>query len=190
MDSIMPPPPFFQKVNRHAYILYCTNAFFYLFWLMAKRSHNIHDTFVRESFSDPGRAVAFFERFLPENLVQHFDFKTLTVLNESYINETLKEHFSDLVFEISLKDETSVKTDVVLLFEHKSSPDRNVLFQVGHYMFAHWTKCLAEKGEPKPILPLIYYQGKKNWKVGHLPDLFKNYPKEIKNYCQYSTTSL
>jgi len=149
---------------------------------MAKRSHNIHDIFVRESFSDPERAVAFFERFLPENLVQHFDFETLSVIKESYINETLQEHFSDLVFEVSLKADTAVKTDVVLLFEHKSSPDRNVLFQVGHYMFAHWAKCLSEKKEPKPIIPVIYYQGKRKWKVGSLSDLFINHPKEINDY--------
>jgi predicted transposase/invertase (TIGR01784 family) len=149
---------------------------------MAKRPPNIHDTFVRESFSDPKRAVAFFEQFLPESLAQHFDFKTLVVLKESYINETLEEHFSDLVFEVSLNTDTSVKTDVVLLFEHKSSPDRNVLFQVGNYMFAHWIKCISEKKVPKPIIPVIYYQGRKNWEVGSLPKLFKNHPKEIIEY--------
>ncbi|WP_162344022.1 Rpn family recombination-promoting nuclease/putative transposase [Cyclobacterium salsum] len=149
---------------------------------MAKRYHNIHDAFVRESFSDAERAVAFLECFLPEKLVKHINFESLTVLKETYINEALKEHFSDLVFEVSLKSDNSVKTDVVLLFEHKSSPDRNVLFQVGYYMFAHWTKCLTENKEPKPIIPIIYYQGKKNWKVGNLSDLFKNYPEEIRNY--------
>jgi hypothetical protein len=56
---------------------------------MAKRHPNIHDTFVRESFSDPQRAAAVFECFLPPNLVQHLDFSTLAVLKESYINETL-----------------------------------------------------------------------------------------------------
>jgi predicted transposase/invertase (TIGR01784 family) len=149
---------------------------------MAKRPPNIHDTFVRESFSDPERAAAAFERFLPQNLTQYFDFSTLVVLKESYINETLQEHFSDLVFEVSLKTDTSVKTDIVLLFEHKSSPDRNVLFQVGHYMFAHWVKYLSENKQPKPIIPVIYYQGKKNWNVGNLADLFKNYPKEVSDY--------
>lgn len=149
---------------------------------MAKRSNNIHDIFVRESFSDVERAVAFFERFLPETLVKHFNFESLTVLKETYINETLKEHFSDLVFEVSLKSDNSVKTDVVLLFEHKSSPDRNVLIQVGYYMFAHWTKCLSENKEVRPIIPIIYYQGKKGWKVGNLSDLFKNHPKEINDY--------
>ena len=149
---------------------------------MAKRYHNIHDIFVRESFSDSERAVAFFERFLPETIVNHLNLETLTVLKETYINETLKEHFSDLVFEVSLKSDNSVKTDVVLLFEHKSSPDRKVLFQIGYYMFAHWTKCLSENEEPKAIIPIIYYQGKKNWKVGNLSDLFKNYPKEVKDF--------
>jgi len=149
---------------------------------MAKRYHNIHDIFVRESFSDSERAIAFFERFLPETMVKYFNLKSLTVLNDTYISETLKEHFSDLVFEVSLKSDNLVKTDVVLLFEHKSSPDRNVLFQVGYYMFAHWTKCLSENREPKPIIPVIYYQGKRNWKVINLSDLFKNYPKEIKDY--------
>ncbi|WP_035805334.1 Rpn family recombination-promoting nuclease/putative transposase [Lunatimonas lonarensis] len=149
---------------------------------MAKRSHNIHDIFVRESFSDSGRAVAFFERFLPNSIISHLNLDTLTVLKETYINETLKEHFSDLVFEVSLKSDHSVKTDVALLFEHKSSPDRNVLFQIVYYMFAHWTKCISETKEPKPIIPVIYYQGKKNWSVGSLPDLFKNYPKEVKDY--------
>nr|MBI1232853.1 hypothetical protein [Cytophagales bacterium] len=56
---------------------------------MAKRPPNIHDTFVRESFSDPERAAAVFEIFLPEPLARHFDFRTLSVLKESYINETL-----------------------------------------------------------------------------------------------------
>lgn len=149
---------------------------------MTKRYHNIHDIFVRESFSDSERAVAFFERFLPDTLLKQFNLESLIVLKETYINETLKEHFSDLVFEVSLKFDNSVKTDVVLLFEHKSSPDRNVLFQIGYYMFAHWTKCLSENKGPKPIIPVIYYQGKKNWKVGNLSDLFKNYPKDVKDY--------
>jgi predicted transposase/invertase (TIGR01784 family) len=149
---------------------------------MAKRFHNLHDLFVRESFSDSERAVAFFERFLPKSIIGHLNLDTLTVLKETYINETLKEHFSDLVFEVSLKSDHSVKMDVALLFEHKSSPDRNVLFQIGYYMFAHWTKCISENREPKPIIPVIYYQGKKNWSVGSLPDLFKNYTKEVKDY--------
>ena len=82
------------KIQGNFYILY-----------HAKRYHNIHDIFVRESFSDSERAVAFFERFLPETIIHHLNLATLTVLKETYINETLKEYFSDLVFEVSLKSD-------------------------------------------------------------------------------------
>ncbi|MBK9567385.1 MAG: Rpn family recombination-promoting nuclease/putative transposase [Saprospiraceae bacterium] len=60
--------------------------------------HNIHDKFVRESFSDPGRAIAFLERFLPDEMLKNLNLSSLKVLQESYLNEALKEHFSDLVF--------------------------------------------------------------------------------------------
>jgi len=49
-------------------------------------------------------------------------------------------------------------------------------------MYAHGAKCLSEKKESKPILPVIYYQGEKNWKVGNFSDLFKNHPKEVNDY--------
>jgi predicted transposase/invertase (TIGR01784 family) len=104
--------------------------------------HNIHDKFVRETFSDAERAAAFFEIALPEQLTAQLNLKTLKCQNESYIDSELKEYFSDLIFEVSLKNDPGVKTDVVLLFEHKSSPDKHVLIQVGYYMFAHYFKSI------------------------------------------------
>ncbi|MGB4958439.1 MAG: Rpn family recombination-promoting nuclease/putative transposase, partial [Saprospiraceae bacterium] len=110
------------------------------------------------------------------------DISTLKVLQESYMNEQLQEHFSDLVFEVALRDHPTVKADVALLFEHKSAPDRHVLIQVGHYMFAHWVKCLAEKKKLKVIIPVIYYQGKQKWKLAELSTLFKDYPDYIRDF--------
>ncbi|MFZ1748645.1 MAG: Rpn family recombination-promoting nuclease/putative transposase, partial [Saprospiraceae bacterium] len=144
--------------------------------------NNIHDKFVRESFSDPNRAVAFFEKFLPEELLVHLELSTLKVLQESYMNEELQEHFSDLVFEVSLLNDIEVKADLVLLFEHKSSPDRHVLIQVGHYMFAHWYSCLSQKKTLKVIIPVIYYQGKQEWQLADLSTLFRDYPEYIKEF--------
>ncbi|MBK7636275.1 MAG: Rpn family recombination-promoting nuclease/putative transposase [Saprospiraceae bacterium] len=56
------------------------------------------------------------------------------------------------------------------------------MIQVGHYMFAHWVKCLAEKKKLKVIVPMIYYQGKKEWTLADLSSLFDSYPDYIKNY--------
>ena len=133
---------------------------------------NIHDKFVKASFSDPGRAISFFEKFLPEKIVDSLDMKTLQCLQESYLSDDLKAGFSDMVFEVKEKSTPYHALDIVLLFEHKSSPDRHVLLQVGLYMFSHWWKCIREKKPLKPIIPIIYYQGKKRWKVKSTAQVF------------------
>ncbi|MBK9254703.1 MAG: Rpn family recombination-promoting nuclease/putative transposase [Saprospiraceae bacterium] len=149
---------------------------------MTKKIHHHHDKFVRASFSDPNRAASFFEKFLPLPLVNEVDLTTLQSLHESYIQGELAEHFSDMVFEVKSKVNHEVKTDIVLLFEHKSSPDRNILIQVGHYMFSHWFKCLDEKKELKIIIPLIYYQGKKKWTIPELVHLFPSSSDYINSF--------
>ena len=144
--------------------------------------HNIHDKFVRASFSDPKRAAASFETILPPELSSQLDLGALKVLNESYINQDLKEYFSDLIFEVPLIESSDQKVDVVLLFEHKSSPDKHVLIQIGYYMFAHYMKIIRQRQPLKLIIPIIYYQGQRKWKKPHLRDLFKKYPKSIKEF--------
>ena len=142
---------------------------------------NIHDKFVKASFSDPGRAIAFFEKFLPDHVSDTLDLHTLTCLQESYLTDDLKAGFSDLVFEVKEKGTPHQATDIVLLFEHKSSPDKHVLIQVGMYIFSHWLRCIRQKKPLKPIIPIIYYQGKKIWKVRPVKRLFdKSSPNIIR----------
>jgi len=101
---------------------------------MADNINNIHDKYVKESFSDLNRAAAFFEKMLPKELIEQLDLSTLRDVGKSYIDNELSEYFSDLVFEVSLMESPTIKTDVVLLFEHKSTPDKHVMIQVGLYV--------------------------------------------------------
>lgn len=144
--------------------------------------HNIHDKFVRASFSDPKRAAASFATILSAELTVQLDLGLLKVLNESYIDNELEEYFSDLVFEVPTQGSPDQKVDVVLLFEHKSSPDKHVLIQIGYYMFAHYIKTIRKKEPLKLIIPIIYYQGNRTWKVPQLWTLFKNYPQIVKDF--------
>jgi predicted transposase/invertase (TIGR01784 family) len=146
--------------------------------------NNIHDKFVRDSFSDPERAAASFEKILPPEFVSQLDLSRLVKYQESYLDEKLKEYFSDLVFEVPLSTHADEKVDIVILFEHKSKPDKYVLVQVGYYMFAHYFRCIHAKPKKKlkPIVPLVYYQGKKKWKEPELWHLFKDYPDTIRYY--------
>jgi len=140
---------------------------------------NIHDKFVKATFSDTNRAIAFFEKFLPENILSSLDLNSLEYLQESYLTDDLKARFSDMIFEVKTKDRPDYITDIILLFEHKSSPDRHVLIQVGLYMFSHWWKCVREKKPLKPVIPIIYYQGKKKWKVKTMTDLFDKFSGDV-----------
>ena len=74
------------------------------------------------------------------------------------------------------------KVDVVLLFEHKSFPDKHVLLQIGYYMFAHYMKVIRKSEPLKLIIPIIYYQGQRKWKKPHLRDLFKKYPSSVREF--------
>ncbi len=69
-----------------------------------------------------------------------------------------------------------------ILFHHKSSSDKYTLVQVGHYLFSHWIKC-REKNKPlRPIIPIIYYQGKKKWKAPRIKDLFPGVAAPLSDY--------
>ena len=147
---------------------------------MQNNIHNLHDKFVKASFSDVDRAAAFYEQILPEELQKSLNLATLKSIQESYIQADLNEHFSDIVFEVQTKDGDPI--DLVLLFEHKSAPDKHVLVQVGHYIFCHWVKCINEKKELKVIIPLIYYQGKKKWEKPILSNLFPRVEGSLNHY--------
>ena len=52
---------------------------------MQNNIHNLHDKFVKASFSDVDRAAAFFEQFLPEELQKSLNLAMLKSIQESYI---------------------------------------------------------------------------------------------------------
>ena len=81
---------------------------------MAKNINNIHDKYVRESFSDPRRAAASMETILPKELKDQLNLTTLKVLKESYLDTELSEYFSDLVFEVALNAKGEKHLDIAL----------------------------------------------------------------------------
>lgn len=149
---------------------------------MSKSVNNPHDKFVRDTFSDPERARVFLKEFLPSNLVNLLAIESLKVLQESYLDKELNEYFSDLILELEVKGKKNKKINLAFLFEHKSAPDKNVLIQVGYYLFAHWFKQTKQRKKLQLVLPLIYYQGKQKWEVPGLVKLFGAYPEKFLAY--------
>ena len=132
---------------------------------------NPHDKFFKESFSRPEVAGDFLVQYLPAEIVKILDLTTLEPLKDSFVDRELQAHYSDLLYAARLADGRDVH--VYVLFEHKSSPDPLVAFQLLRYMVRIWEQVLKKRRALSPILPIVVYHGQKAWQISpYFRDLF------------------
>lgn len=145
---------------------------------MSNEPTNPHDAFFKQYLSHPHIAADFLRQQLPAELVQLLDLTQLQLQKDSFVDERLRSHFSDLVYRTVTSEQTPIA--IALLFEHKSYPDEWVNFQLLRYQVHLWQQEFeqlqtqkadpAEKRTPKkrtltPILTLLVYHGQDEWKV-------------------------
>lgn len=90
-----------------------------------------HNLFFKKVFSIREHAVDFVQQVLPPELREGIDYSTVTFEKGSHVDSELSEYFSDTVYSCRFYD-TDLK--IALLFEHKSSPDGDLPFQL-HRIF-------------------------------------------------------
>ena len=114
--------------------------------------------------------IDFLQGMIPEEILKKLDLSTLTLDNNSYIDEELKEHFSDIVYTCFSKNK---KLTIALLFEHKSYPVPYPHIQILRYLLKIWETNIKQ-GEPfKVVLPVIVYHGKEAWRSRRLREYFE-----------------
>jgi predicted transposase/invertase (TIGR01784 family) len=143
-------------------------------------SHNPHDKYFKEVFSNKPEAVAFLKGSLPDKLVKNIDFRTLKPLKDSYVDEELQESFSDLVYTAVYKGKTDIL--ITLLFEHKSRPERYPHLQLLKYMLKIWDANIRQKKRLVPVIPLVFYHGKAKWKQRDFASYFEEVDDNISPY--------
>jgi hypothetical protein len=152
---------------------------------MEIRIPNPHDKFFKESFSRLEVAKSFIEEVFPKDMRDKMNLNTLQLSNASYIDDVLKEHFADLVYETEYR---GVKATVTLLFEHKSYQQNFPEWQLMRYMSNIWgeeqkqlTDEEKEKNEKNPslVIPIIVHHGKTAWKKTSMRAYFGNPPAEL-----------
>jgi predicted transposase/invertase (TIGR01784 family) len=140
---------------------------------------NPHDRFFKKVFSQRQTAVDFLANYLPEDVLRSLDLEAMEVRKDSFVDEELKESFSDLLYEVKL---AGSRAYIYVLFEHKSFPDRYTALQLLKYMVRIWELHLEQsrKRELPVILPLVIYQGVGAWDAGdRLRDLLGSEQKEF-----------
>jgi predicted transposase YdaD len=134
---------------------------------------NPHDRFFEAVFSNEENARDFVASYLPAPIVAGMDLGTLEPTKDSFIDDELRRHFSDLLFRVRLK--TGRGGFVYLLFEHKAQPELMVGFQLLRYSVRIWEQY--GEGAPSRTLPphvsVVLYHGRRPWQVSpHFRSLF------------------
>ena len=131
-----------------------------------------HDKFIRWCFDHKDVLIAFCEWFLPPEVLALVDLSGIRVEKDSFIDDELKESFSDILVELPLKEgieDAPRVAQIYLLIEHKSASERLSVFQVLRYMTRIWEREERNTKEKagflfSPIFPVILHHGRTEFK--------------------------
>ena len=127
---------------------------------MTKNKLKLHDHLTRSSLSNVKVAEEFFKTYLPPEIQEHLNWKSLAPQPESFINDKLRLEVADLLYAVTYQGRPGY---LYLLLEHASVPDKKLPFRMLKYMIGvienHLKKSTTE--EFPFIYPVIFYTGTK-----------------------------
>jgi len=145
----------------------------------------IHDKMFKEVFGNHKIAADFLKAYLPECLSKDIDLNSLEVQKGSFITQELKEVFTDLLFKANINGGDGY---ICFLFEHKSYPDRNTIYQIQKYIIEIWVKAEKENSRKSPpmVIPILIYNGRKRWNyetsINERMDWYSNLSEDQKKF--------
>jgi predicted transposase/invertase (TIGR01784 family) len=145
-----------------------------------------HDELFKKVMSEPVAAREFLEHYLPVSFKNKINLSSVKIEKESFVTDSLRKKFSDVVYSVSLKQNIDGKnsTDsttesanndkayVYVLIEHQSSSDYWIALRLWQYMLllcerhkdANKNKSngAAEKDNKLPLIcPIVVYANDK-----------------------------
>ncbi|MDA1013736.1 MAG: Rpn family recombination-promoting nuclease/putative transposase [Planctomycetota bacterium] len=150
---------------------------------------NPHDLFTRQSLSHIPTARSFIETHLPAEVVATLDLSTLQLRDGAFVDESLRENLTDLVFEVARRDEPG-SVLVGILFEHKSSPEKYIALQLLRYMVNIWERQRRAGDELLVVIPVVLYHGQVKWWAKTSMRELLEAPDALKSYIPDSDTCL
>ena len=94
--------------------------------------NNPHDKAFRELFGHKEAAQELLQKALPKDIAAALDWNVLELQPGSYVDETLRESESDLLYKTKIQDQDCM---VYCLIEHQSTEDKWMAFRLLRYMF-------------------------------------------------------
>ncbi len=99
---------------------------------MAKKKENKqHDKLLRRIWTDPEAAGQFFEKHLPQGILELINLDSLTTCKETFVDSILKDFYSDVLYSALFGDNQGY---LYILLEHKSYFDKLTPLQILRYI--------------------------------------------------------
>ncbi len=112
-------------------------------------------------FSMKEVVLDFLQNTLPADVLALYQLDGMELETASYLGPDLAKSFSDVVWQVPGQNG---KLHTAFLFEHKYSGDAHVSLQLLEYICAIMRKDISGGEKPRFVLPILVYQGKKNWR--------------------------
>lgn len=127
--------------------------------------NNPHDKYVRYSLQIRELAIAFFQFALDEPLINLLNWETFQPADESFIDEKLKGHYTDVCYRGQTIGQKPVR--LALLIEHKSEPPASgeMTEQLGRYIFNARQSDRSSGNALTLTVPIVLYHGKKRLRL-------------------------
>ncbi|MFN1150351.1 Rpn family recombination-promoting nuclease/putative transposase [Serratia liquefaciens] len=126
-----------------------------------KKNPTPHDATFRQFLTQPEIARDFMDIHLPAELRAICDLSTLKLESGSFVEDDLRQYFSDVLY--SLKTTTGEDGYVHVLLEAQSSPDKHMAFRLMRYAVAAMQRHLEAGHKKLPlVIPVLFYTGKRS----------------------------
>lgn len=119
-----------------------------------------HDLFVRKCLTDLSMAREFLKTYLPAEVKNKCNLNKLTIVSGSFVEDDLKAHVSDIVYQLEL-DSNKGSAYIYVLLEHQSTPLENMPYRILRYQLAIMQKHMDEYPKDKIplVVPIVFYNG-------------------------------
>ena len=143
-----------------------------------------HNNLFHYALSHAQAARDLIQTHLPADLVSALDLDSLELQKDSFVDEELRESYSDLLYSVQLADQDGQRRQgqVYLLLEHKSQSDPMTCFQLLRYIVRIWEQRLRKGQSLCPVFPLVVYHGSEAWSAPASLEEFIGGPRRLFEY--------
>jgi hypothetical protein len=141
-----------------------------------------HNNLFHYALSHAQAARDLIQTHLPAELVAALDLDSLELQKDTFVDEELRESYSDLLYSVQLADQDGQSGQVYLLLEHKSQSDPMTCFQLLRYIVRIWEQRLRNGQSLCPIFPLVVYHGQEAWSASASLEELIGGPRKLFEY--------